>query len=72
MTQEEAIQLTNDNMNLINKKVKYKNVNFLINRFIIDRVSENDYIVKIALSPMPAIELLEDFSIFNGNFTLLP
>ena len=71
MTQEEAMQLTNDNMNLINKKVRYQKVNFLINRFVIDKVSENDYIVKIALSPMPAIELLEDFNIFNGNFSLL-
>jgi hypothetical protein len=71
MTQEEAMRLTNDNMNLINKKVKYQKVNFLVNQFVIDKVSENDYIVKIALSPMPAIELLEDFNIFNGNFSLL-
>jgi chaperonin GroEL (HSP60 family) len=65
MTKEEAVQLTNEKINLIEKKIKYDNTIFKVSRFLIDQFEKDNYKVIVCLEKEKGVEFKVDLSDFT-------
>ena len=65
MTKEEAVQLTNKKINLIDKKIKYDNTIFRVSRLLIDQFEKNNYKVIVCLEKEKGVEFTVNLSDFT-------
>jgi hypothetical protein len=72
MTKEQAIQVVDKNIDLIDKNVTYENTIFKLKRLLIDQIELNNYMVKASIEKQSGItvkgvELVIDFADIADN-----